>query len=374
MIIRDVASRKETDRFIKFPWKIYKDCRSWVPPLILERRELLNPQKNPFFAHAEVKLCMAFDDAGTALGRIAGIVNHSHNRIHKDKTGFFGLFECVDDQAVAHALLDAAAGFLRSRGMEIMRGPENMCVNDDIGLLIDGFDAPPAIMMPYNPPYYERLVESYGFAKSMDLYAYWGEAVQGQIPERVARGADICRKRYRFSVRSLRMREFNAELERIQVVYNAAWEDNWGAVAMTDAEFKHLAGSLKQVVDPDLCLIGELDGEVAGFSIALPDFNQVLTHLDGRLFPFGIFKLLYQKRRINAVRVITLGVVKKFRNKGLDNWFVYETYRRALAKGMGRGELSWVLENNGPMNRALQNLGFSIHKRYRLYDISLNRH
>lgn len=372
MIIRDVETQKEKDRFIRLPWRIYKNHRRWVPPLIIERREFLNPLKNPFFEHAAVKLCMACDDAGNELGRIAGIVNFNHNRIHADKTGFFGLFECVDDQAAANALFDAAAGFLRSHGMEIMRGPENMSVNDDIGLLIDGFDAPPAIMMPYNPPYYERLAEGHGFKKAMDLYAYWGEAIQGRIPERVERGAQICRRRYKVSVRNLRMNDFNAELERIHAVYNAAWEDNWGAVAMTEREFKHLAGSLKQVVDPDLCLIAEVNGEVVGFSVALPDFNQVLHHLDGRLFPFGIFKIFYLKHRIDSVRVLTLGVVKKYRHKGIDSCFYYETFRHAMAKGMGRGELSWVLENNVGMNRALQNLGFTIIKKYRLYDISLS--
>jgi GNAT superfamily N-acetyltransferase len=167
------------------------------------------------------------------------------------------------------------------------------------------------------------------------------------------------------------MREFGAEVERIHTVYNSAWEENWGAVAMTDREFAHLAKSLKQVIDPDLCLIAEANGEVAGFSLALPDVNQLLKRLDGRLLPFGIFKILYHKRKINAVRVLTMGVVKRFRNKGLDSCFIYETYRRAIPKGMGRGELSWVLENNVAMNRVLQNLGFVIYKKYRLYDFSL---
>ena len=238
-----------------------------------------------------------------------------------------------------------------------MRGPENLCVNDDLGLLIEGFDTPPMIMMPHNPPYYERLLEQCGFAKAMDLFAYYGDSTG--IPERVAKARDeLARRRNRFIVRSLRMNDFDAELKKIHHIYTSAWEENWGAVAMTDREFDHLANDLKRVVDPDFCLIAEVDGEVAGFSLALPDFNQVLIRLNGRLFPLGLFKMLYFKRRIDAVRVLTMGVIKKFRSMGIDNCFYYETHIRAMARGMWHVEMSWVLENNILMNRTLQNLGF----------------
>ena len=371
MLIREVVTPAEIDRFIKFPWKIYRNDPNWVPPLIIERREFLNPRKNPFFNHAGVKLFLAADAAGHDLGRIAAIVNFNHLRTHNEKAGFFGLFECVDDQAVADGLFDRATDFLRSQGMTVARGPENMSVNDDIGLLVQGFDSPPMIMMPYNPPYYERLVEGHGFKKVMDLLAYYGEAKPGEIPARMERGADIISRRHKFSVRPLRMKDFDAELKRVHDVYTSAWQDNWGAVAMTGEEFTHLAGSLKQIVDPDLCLIAEADGETAGFSLALPDFNQVLIRLNGRLLPFGILKLFYYRRRIDAARIITMGVIKKFRHMGIDSCFYYETYRRALAKGIWRGEMSWVLENNHVMNRILQNLGFTIYKKYRLYDFPL---
>jgi hypothetical protein len=371
MILREITTRRDIERFIRFPWKIYKNDKNWVPPLIAERRELLNPQKNPFFEHAEVKLYMAADEAGNELGRIAGIVNHNHIRTHGEKTGFFGLFECVDHQAAAGCLLDAAAGFLRSRGMETMRGPENLSVNDDIGLLIQGFNTPPMIMMPHNPPYYERLIENYGFRKAMDLFAYYGEFREGRIAEQVARGAEIVGRRQHFTIRPLRMNDFDAELERIHAVYTSAWEDNWGAVAMTDHEFDHLAKSLKGVLDPDLCLIAEVAGEVAGFSLALPDYNQILIRLNGRLLPLGIFKFLYHKRRIDALRILTMGVIRKHRHKGIDSCFYFETYKRALAKGIWRGEMSWILENNVIMNRIVANIGFTIYKKYRLYDFSL---
>jgi hypothetical protein len=372
MIVREATTRKDKDRFIRFPWKIYKNDRNWVPPLIIERKDFLDPLKNPFFEHADVKLFLAADEAGSELGRIAGVVNFNHIRAHNEKAGFFGLFECVNDQAVAKGLFDRAAGFLRAHGMEIMRGPENMSVNDDIGLLVQGFETPPMIMMPHNPPYYERLVEGYGFKKAMDLYAYYGEEKRGLIPERLERGVELARRRYKFAVRALAMNDFDTELKRIHSVYTSAWEENWGAVAMTGREFEHLAGNFRKVVDPDLCLIAEVNGEVAGFSLALPDFNQILIRLNGRLLPFGIFKLLYYRRRIDAIRIITMGVIKKYRHMGIDTCFYYETYKRGLAKGIWRGEMSWVLENNVVMNRILENLGFTVYKKYRVYDFPLH--
>jgi hypothetical protein len=368
MVVREVVSRRDKDRFIKFPWRIYRHDRNWVPPLIGERREFLDPRRNPFFEHAEVKLFLAHDEAGNELGRIAAMVNSNHIRTHKEKAGFFGLFEAVNDRAAANILFDAAARFLRSRGMEIMRGPENMSMNDDLGLLVEGFDAPPMIMMPHNPPYYEALIEGYGFRKVMDLLAYHGVARPGQIPQRVVRGAELLKQKYNYTVRTVRMDDFDAEIKRIHAVYSSAWEENWGAVAMTDREFAHLARNLKPVVDPDLCLIAEVDGEVAGFSLALPDYNQVLIRLNGRLLPFGIFKFLYYRRKIDAIRIITMGVIKKFRRMGIDNWFYCETHKRALAKGLRHGEMSWILENNVSMNRILENLGFTVYKKYRLYD------
>jgi hypothetical protein len=371
MIVRDIVSPKDRDCFIKFPWKIYRDDPKWAPPLILERRDFLNPKKNPFFEHAGVKLFMAEDEAGNALGRIAAVVNSNHIRTHQEKAGFFGLFECVNDPAVARLLFNAAAGFLGSSGMEIMRGPENLSVNDDLGLLIEGFDTPPMIMMPHNPPYYEQLFEQCGCTKAMDLFAYYTERWPQTVPERMARGVELARRRYKFVVRSLRMNDFDAELKKIHHIYTSAWEDNWGAVAMTDREFDHLAHDLKQVVDPDLCLIAEVNGEAVGFSLALPDFNQVLIHLNGRLFPLGLLKMLYFKRRINAVRVLTMGVIKQFRHMGIDNCFYYETHKRTFDKGIWRCEMSWVLENNLLMNRTLKNLGFSVSKRYRLYDLKI---
>ena len=371
MLVREAETAGDMARFMRFPWQVYRHDPNWVPPLLAEQRRFLDRRKNPFFEHAEVKFLLAADTAGRTRGRIAAIVNRRHVERHGEQVGFFGLFECEDDREAASALFAAAAGFLRSRGMTVMRGPENMCINDDIGLLVEGFDSPPAIMMPFNRPYYPELVESCGFRKKMDLLAYCVDAREQEIPARVARGVELCQRRYGFQVRPIDRRRFDEEINGVYRVYTEAWEENWGAVAMTRNEFDYLVAQFKGAGDPDLFLIAIVGGEVAGFSLALPDFNQVLIKLNGRLFPFGILKLLWYRRRIDRIRIVTTGILKKFRHRGIDNCFYYETWKRATAKGMPRGEMSWVLEDNAAMNNALRNLGLTVYKRYRLYDCGL---
>jgi GNAT superfamily N-acetyltransferase len=367
MEIREVQGRRDRDRFIKFPWKIYRGDSNWVPPLIIERRAFLDPKQNPFFDHSDVRLFLASDSAGNDVGRIAAIVNHNHIKTHSENAGFFGLFESVNDQGVANRLFEAAAGFLRSSGMQIMRGPENMSINDDLGLLVKGFDLPPTLMMPYNPRYYETLIERYGFSKAMDLYAYLG-ITDGTIPERLERAVEIGQKRYRYAIRPIDMKKFDREVKWIRQLYNQAWERNWNAIAMTDREFDHLAKDLKMIIDPGLCLLAEVEGKPAGFSLALPDLNQALIHLNGRLFPLGIFTLLYFKRRITRTRVLTMGVLPEYRRMGIDMALIHGTYRRAHEKNWLQSELSWVLETNGAMNNALIRFGFENQKTYRVYD------
>jgi hypothetical protein len=366
MQVRVAATRADLERFHRFPWEVYRGDPNWVPPLLAERRELVDPRRNPFFEHAQVELFLAME--GDAVrGRIAAIVNERHLAVYKDGAGFFGLFECVNEPAVAAALFKAVGAFLAARGLKLMRGPANLSVNDDMGLLVEGFGSPPRIMMPYNPAYYPTLVESGGFRKAMDLLAYAGDA-RKPIPERAARAIELCQRRYKFRIRPVSLRNFAADLEKIHQVYTQAWQDNWGAVAMTRKEFEHSARQFKAVVEPALCLIAEVGDEVAGFSLTLPDFNQVLMHLNGSLFPFGFLKALWFKRQIDSVRVITLGVISQFRHMGIDNALYCESWRRALELGMPRAEMSWILETNAAMNNALLNLGFTLSKRYRVYD------
>ncbi|MDZ7272294.1 MAG: hypothetical protein ONB17_11820 [candidate division KSB1 bacterium] len=368
-IVRPVASRRDLDRFVKLPWSIYRGNPYWVPPLIVDVRKLLDRKKNPFFQHSEAEYFLAERD-GLVVGRIAAIVNDNHNKFHNEKTGFFGFFECINDQEVANALFDAAASWLRNKGMEIMRGPMNPSTNDTIGLLLDAYDKPPVIMMTYNPPYYVDLVNGYGMTKVMDVYAYWMDASQ-PLPEKLIRVTEKVRTKEGLQFRSINMKDFWGEVDRIHQIYNKAWSYNWGFVPMTTEEFHHLAKDLKSVVDPDLAFIAEMNGQPVGFCLTLPDFNQALHKINGRLLPFGIFKLLYYARKINQARVITMGVIREYQKRGIDGLFYLETYRRAVAKGYKGGEFSWVLENNVMMRRTAEMMGGKIYKTYRIYDYKL---
>ena len=372
LVIESVQKRRDLLEFIKFPWQVYENDPYWVPPLITERKEFLNKGKNPFFNHAEVVFFLA-RRGRRVVGRIAGVINHNHVEYHQEKAGFFGLFECVEDFDVAKALLDAVQDWLKSKGMAVMRGPANFSSNEDWGLLLEGFDSPPVIMMPYNPPYYLELVESYGMTKTKDLYAYFIDETL-PTPERVVRMAESIKKKVGVTVRNINMRDFNGEVERIKQIYNSAWSKNWGFIPMTDEEFDHLAKNLKQIVDPHMVFIAEVNNRPAGFSLAIPDFNQVLARLNGRLFPLGILKLFWHtkvRNKIDGVRIITMGVVPEYQRRGIDTVFYAETYDVGVKRGYTWAEMSWVLEDNVLMNRVLELLGAKLYKKYRIYGIKI---
>lgn len=363
--IATVRDRADRAAFLKLPWRLYEHDPNWVAPLVGDVKAMLDPKVYPFFEHGEAEFFLA-RESGRVRGRVAAIVNRLHNEFHKEKTGFFGFFESEDDPAVAAALLDAATAWVRARGMERLRGPASYSTNDECGLLVEGFERPAVLMMSYNPASYVRLVEGCGFAKAKDLLAYWLEVEK--IPERLGRIADKVRERERVVVRSLDMSRYEAEVRSIQEIYNDAWSVNWGFVPMTDAEFRFMAKQLRPVVDPDLGLIAEIDGKPVGFSLSLPDLNVALLPVRGHLFPFGIFKLLWHKRRIRHLRVITLGVRRAWQKRGIDALFYVETMKRGQARGCPRGEMSWILEDNEMMNRGAEAMGARVYKRYRLYD------
>lgn len=358
--------------FIKLPWKIYKDDKNWVPPLISERKEFLDKRKNPFFKHAEVVFYLA-KKHGKVVGRIAGIVNRNHIEFQKEKVGFFGFFECVEDYKVAKILLDGVKNWLKSKGMEIMRGPANFSSNEEWGMLLEGFDSPPVFMMTYNPKYYLDFMEKYGMEKARDLYAYFIDK-NFPPPERVVKMAASIKQKENIKLHSVDMKNLENEAEKIKAIYNSAWSPNWGFVPMTDEEFDHMVKGLKQIVDPYLVFIAEVDGKPAGFSLALPDVNLVLHKINGRLFPFGLLKLLWHtkiKNKINGVRIITMGVVPEFQKRGIDTVFYVETYNVGVKRGYTWAELSWVLEDNLKMNRILELLGARLYKKYRIYEINI---
>lgn len=359
-------SMADRRQFINMAWDIYRNDPHWVPPLKLDMQTLLNPRKHPYHQHATTQLFIAEQD-GSIVGRIAAHVNHRHNEWWNDRVGFFGFFESIDNQTVVDGLFERARDFLRQQRCSHIRGPFNWSTNEECGLLVDAFDQDPVIMMTYNPPYYPNVIEKAGLEKTKDLYAYHIEDAAA-IPERLERGVNILKKRYPFSLRPLDMKNFWDEVELVKKVYNSAWSKNWGAVPMTDAEFEHLAKDLKMIVNPDLCYIAKMDGDVVGFSLTIPDANQAIKHTDGKLFPFGIVKLLWHMRQVNFVRVLALGVIDKYRNHGVDAALYYETFRRGIEMGFNSGEMSWILEDNYPMRNALEKMGAEIYKTYRIYE------
>ena len=328
---------------------------------------LLNRQKNPFFEHAEAEYFLAERD-GEVVGRIAAISNRLHNQTHDDRVGFFGFFECVDDQSVADALLDAAAAWCRSKGHDVLRGPASFSVNDECGLLVDGFDTPPTLMMPHNPLHYVSLTERARFRKAKDLICY--ESTGTEMPERLVRGAKLVAERKGIRLRGLDMKRYRQEVETIKRLYNAAWEQNWGTVPLTDEEIDHLAKQLKPIVVPELVVFAELKGETIGFAVALPDLNVALKHNpSGRLY--GLPLVLWHARRIPRLRILLLGALKEHRHTGVDALMYAWIWEKGLARGFHWGEAGWILEDNAPMTNGMLRLGFRPYKTYRLYDRTL---
>lgn len=365
-----VRSKKDIMRFIKFQWQIYKDYPYWVPPLLMDRKKLLDKEKNPFYKHAETELYLA-ERNGKIVGRIAAIKNDLHNKYHNDKVGFFGFFECINDQQVANKLFDTAKAWLKEKGLTEMRGPANPSSNDEYGMLIEGFDDEPRLLMTYNPPYYLTLCDNYGFKKAKDLYAYKLESDKVLSSEKLKRVAEIARQRSRLQISQLNMKNFKAELDKVKFVYNKAWAPNYGFIPMTDEEIDWMANDLKPLVEPSLVLFGEIDNKLVGFALVMLDYNFIFKKMNGKLFPFGFIKLLTQKRKIPWSRIITLGVIPEFQKKGLDAVFYWEIVNRARKIGILLGEASWILEDNEMMNRGAQVMNAELYKKYRIYEISI---
>ncbi len=368
--IKKVESKKELMTFIKIPWKIYKNNPYWVPPLIYDKKKILDKKKNPFFEHADMELFLAIKD-GELAGRIAAIKNDLHNQYHNDKVGFFGFFECINDQEVANKLFDAAKEWLISKGLNAMRGPANPSSNDEYGMLLEGFDDEPRLLMPYNPKYYLELCENYGFKKAKDLYAYKITYDKIITSDKLRRVAEIARERSKIKITELNLKDFKKELEKVKYVYNKAWAPNWGFVPMTEKEIDALAKDLKPLVEPSLVLFGEIDGNLVGFSLVMPDYNQIFKTMNGRLLPFNFIKLFTQRKKITWARILTLGIIPEYQRRGLDAVFYWEIVNRATKLGIYLGEASWILEDNDMMNRAAEVMNSELYKKYRIYEIPI---
>ncbi len=360
-------------QFITYPLSLYADVPQYVQHLLVERFEFFDPEKNPFFRTAKVRLFLA-RRGGKIVGRIATCLNYQHNEFHMDKTGFFGFFDTENDYEVAQRLLKVAMITLKKEGMESMRGPLNFSTNHEGGFLIEGFEQPPTIMMTWTHPYQIELAERFGFTKVMDWLAYQVTKEELRI-SRFQPIVDRLRKRNRVTIRPLNMKQFNADVGQIKDVYNRAWAENWGFVPLDDAQITYMASQFKQIVDPDLVFIALVDDEPVAFSMALPDINQALVHLNGRLFPFGLAQLLWHtkvRNKVDRIRMVTFGVIPEYQKRGIDTLLYVETVDKAIERGYQQAEMSWVLETNALMRRALVEMGATPRKRYRLVELPLH--
>ena len=364
-------SKRDLARFFDVADRIYASDPNWVPPLRDDLAKVFS-EKNPFFRHAEMQLFVA-SRGGRDAGRIAAILDRSHNDFHGEKTAFFGFFESENDQAVATRLFDAAAGWARQRGMEVLRGPANPSLNDEAGLLVEGFDRPPVLMMTYNPRYYLDLVERAGFHKAKDLLAYWFDIGTEPLARLVRLNERFRKRAMNIEIRKVSKRGLMADLPKIRDVYNAAWEKNWGFVPMTAEEMDFMAARLKPLVDEDFLFLAEArrpDGslEPVAFLLALPDYNAAIQPLRGRLLPLGWLKFLLGVRKIKTLRVLTLGIKKEYRLRGIQSIIFEEGLRASLKRGLTGCEISWLLEGNDLIINSVRVWGGHLYKTYRLYD------
>lgn len=371
--VKPVQNKKEKKLFIDLEWQLNKNTPNWISPLRMERVKVLDTRKNPFYQHSSIELLIAYKD-GQPVGRIAAIINKNHNEFHQDKVGFWGFFESINDPAVANALFRAAADWLKARDMEEMWGPMNPSTNDECGLLIEGFDTPPMLMMTHNHTFYPALVEEFGNKKIKDLYAWYQttEDALSHSTEKLRRVSEKILKRYGITIRKIDVKNIKREVKLMKEVYNNAWSRNWGFVPFTDEEFDYSADGLKDIADPDFLLMAEKGDKPVGFSIILPNINEILAGIpNGKLFPSGIFKLLSGMKKIKTVRVLILGVIKEYQFSGLGSAFYIRAMETAREKGIVGGEMSWILEDNLTMNRAIESFGSRIYKKYRIYQYTL---
>jgi hypothetical protein len=368
--VTPVSGRRELDAFIKLPFNLYRNDPNWVPPLLFRERQRFDPKTNPFLQHADAQLFLAHHD-GQTVGRISAQVDHEHNRFHEERTGFFGFFESEDDPDTARALLDAAGGWLRERGMEAVRGPLSFSINQEVGLLIEGFDMPPMVMMAYSRPYYGRLIESAGYEKVKDLYAWRYDSAT--VPAKAHRAVEELRRRPDITIRTGNKSRFDEEIATILDVFNSTWSDNWGFVPVTPAEARHLGEELRQIADTNLVIVVEVEGKTAGVILAIPNINEAIHDLNGRIFPFGWAKLLWRLKvsHIKTGRLMIFGIKEEYRTRrylAMAYLLCDEIYRRSREGGYHWSEFSWTLEDNTAVSTMIRNVGCRKYKTYRIYE------
>ncbi|MDI6757772.1 MAG: hypothetical protein QME32_07110 [Endomicrobiia bacterium] len=372
MNIHPVETSKDLREFVDLPWKIYGRDPAWAPPLKSEVLAILDANKNPFWDHASRRLYLARDKSGAAVARAAAIIDDNFIEFHRENTGFFGFFESVDDPSAARALFETVEGYLASRGIKKIIGPTAPSTNDEMGFLVEGFDTPPFIMMPHNPPYYQKLSLASGYRPAKNLLAYL-MTEQNTPKERIERLVSLVRKKEPYLVvRPINPRNFDSEVKKIWEIYNNAWEKNWGFVPWTQKEFDAQCAKLKPLMIPDLILLAEIKDRPVGVLAGVPNYSEVLMKLNGRLGPVEILKFLYYKTKIKAMRVMIMGVIKEYRNRGIEGVMFSEIIKNGPKHGIYTAEMSWILEDNVMMRRAAEMLGGYVYKKYTVFEKEIN--
>jgi GNAT superfamily N-acetyltransferase len=373
--IRPARDKRDLNAFIELPFRLRRDDPRWVPPLRFERRQFLDRQKNPYFEHADAEYFLA-ERGGEVVGRITAQVDRRWDQYQGGNDGMFGFFESEDDPEVARALIDAATAWLAERGRERMLGPMEFTTNDEVGLLIEGYDQPSLILEPWHPPHYRTLLEDLGLTKAIDLYMWelwFGQLKEGTEFHPMIHAAANKSEEAGVVIRGMRKRDMADEVARFMDVYNEAWGDNWGFVPITEAEVEFQAKNLKPVLDEDWAMIAEKDGEVVGAALTLPDVNQALARMNGRLLPFGWWHFLRRKRYIDRLRVFALGVKHDYQHLGVAAALYVRHMETAARPGQIKGgHMGWILETNEAMNRAMEGMGGRIVQRYRIYERAIS--
>lgn len=370
----EVCTKTHWNNFLNFPWVIYANDPNWVPPLLMEQRRLLNRKKNPGFKHTIFKAWVIYCE-NKLSGRIIAYVDFSFNELNNEKTGFLGFFESINDQNIADELFNVGTKWLQANGMNKVYGPMNFSIANECGVQITGFGIPPMIQMSYTPVYYKSLFEYGGFIKAHDLYAYIitkdNVYKEENLMSRLQKISEKIIKKSGIVLRTINMKNYKNEMLHINNLYNSFMKNNWGFVPSSIEEMKFNGQSMKLIVDPELIFFAEVNGKVVGCSLAIPDFNQVLIHLNGKLFPFGIFKMIYYKKKVNKIRIMLLGINEEYRSKGLDILFYYSTIKKGPERGYNSAELSWISEDNKVLLSIVEKIGAVRYKIYRMYQKSL---
>ena len=368
LVIKPVATRREQKQFLELPWTIYRDDPCWVPPLRLNQKEMVGYRHHPFYDDAVAQTFLAVKD-GRPCGRVAAILNHGYNRWQKTEQGFFGFFESVDDQDVASGLFDAARQWLSERNIHTLRGPVNPSLNYECGLLIEGFDTPPFFMMTYNRPYYQQLIESYGFGKSQDMYAFWGHVdMLDSIDEKLKFMTDAAAERFDIRVRPIDKSHFRSELKMFLDIYNQSLSGTWGFAPLSPSEIRHVGAAMRHLIVPELTIVAEVQGKPVGVVFGLMDYNPRIKQIDGRLFPFGAIRMLSNKRGLKRLRLISTNVVPEYQRWGVGLVLLKGLVPKVMDWGIEEVEFSWVLESNNLSRGSLKKGGAKVTKTYRIFD------